>query len=65
MFTVCIMLLSLSSPLPRETRCVAADAAFLHRAQVTCSAAQKDPLATCEALRTSDGSMYLFVHRSL
>ena len=65
MITVCIVLLSLQSSVPRETRCTAADAAFLARAKVTCDAAAKDPLASCEALHTSDGLTYLFIHRSL
>lgn len=65
MITVCIMLWSLSSPAPREVRCAQATQEFLHRAQVTCDAAKKDPTGTCEAFHTSDGSVWLFVHRGL
>lgn len=64
MITVCIMLFSLHSGRP-ETRCSAADAAFLKRAQVTCEAAKHDPIGTCEAFNTSDGSRWLFVHQGL
>lgn len=69
MITVCIMLFSLSASGSqaslRETRCGAADAAFLKRAQVTCDAAKKDPVGSCDAFHTSDGSRWLFVHQVL
>jgi hypothetical protein len=64
MFTVCILLFGRGTA-PTETRCVMGDKAFLTRAQVTCEAAKKDPIGTCDAFHTSDGNRWFFVHQSL
>jgi len=62
---VCIILWGLSSPKPSEARCNLANAEFLRRAQVTCAAAQRDPVASCEAVHSSDGQVWVFTHRGL
>jgi len=63
--TICILLLSMNKAAPYEVRCTTGDKKALEYAQATCAAANRDPLGTCDAFVTSDGTRWFFVHQGV